>query len=151
MMTQKDFEELLADYESKRNINLAPEQFHTLLTFFPALLVVAADGVIDEEEWVYVKYISRSMAETFIEDYGSEYDLDELKTIFFQDLQYLTDHLDYWRDRFLAGLKFYMMSHDNIKNDVLETMYMFSEASEAGNDEEEVVIEQIKKILEIKD
>lgn len=151
MMTQKDFDELLADYEAKRNINLAPEQFHTLLTFFPALLVVAADGVIDDEEWVYVKYISRSMAETFMEDYGSEYELDELKTLFFQDLQYLTDHLEYWKDRFLAALKFYMLSHENIKSDILETMYMFSEASAAGTDEEERVIEQIKKILEIKE
>jgi len=121
------------------------------LTFFPSLLVIAADGVIEEEEWVYVRYISRSMAETFIDDFGDEIQVSDLKDLYYSDLQYLVDSLSQWEDKFLVALKEYLEDNPELKDDIVDIMYMFAEASDNDSIDEERVIQEVMERLDIEE
>ena len=142
---------LFDEYHKNCNTKLTQEQFTTLLTFFPSLLVIAADGVIEDEEWIYVKYISRSMAETFIDDFGEEINVGELKQMYYNDLEYLVGALGQWEDKFLVALKEYLVETPDLKEDIVDIMYMFAEASDNDSVDEERVIQEVKKRLDIED
>jgi len=83
MSTNTTVTDLFTEYQKNCHTKLTLEQFTTLLTFFPSLLVIAADGVIEEEEWIYVRYISRSMAETFIDDFDDNIEVSDLKKLYY--------------------------------------------------------------------
>jgi len=142
-------QELYKAYVQISHTALNEEQFYTLLSFFPSLLVVAADGIIDEEEQVYISYIAKSMAENFLEDHQNISDVDTLKNLFLKDLEKLAQSIPVWEEKFLDALKIYLKKHPEIKNDIIETMYLFSDASESSADLEEALIEKLKMRLEL--
>ncbi len=142
---------LFTEYQANCNTKLTQEQFTTLLTFFPSLLVIAADGVIEDEEWIYVKYISRSMAETFIDDFGGEINVAELKQLYYNDLEYLVSSLGQWEEKFLVVLKEYLQDAPDLKEDIVDIMYMFAEASDNDSVDEERVIQEVKRRLNIEE
>lgn len=142
---------LFEEYHTHCNTKLTQEQFTTLLTFFPSLLVIAADGVIEDEEWIYVKYISRSMAETFIDDFGHDVNVASLKKLYYNDLEYLVNSLQRWENPFLEALKDYLREAPELKEDIVDIMYMFAEASDNDSTDEERVIQGVKARLGIED
>ena len=146
MSTNTTVTDLFTEYQKNCHTKLTLEQFTTLLTFFPSLLVIAADGVIEEEEWIYVRYISRSMAETFIDDFDDNIEVSDLKKLY-----YLVDSLRKWENKFLVALKEYLEDNPELKDDIVDIMYMFAEASDNDSIQEEQVIQEVMERLNIEE
>jgi hypothetical protein len=135
------------DYQKVSQTKLNREQFITLLIFFPTLLVVSADENIDKEEWIFVEYIAKAMADTFREELP-DYDARmQLKEYFFSDLKFLTEHMQVWKEQFLQTLQKYLQELPDIADKVLDVLYLFADASEATSDDEERVINDIREKL----
>ena len=140
-------EELYQDYKKERNIQINKEQFIYVVNLFPALLVVLSDGLIDSDEWNIVKKLAKILGKEFAtEDLGMEKE-ENLTLIYRAEFKYLIKHREQWELRFIEALKSYFKENSSSKEFVLETMYLFANASEGISDEEDKVIEQLSKEL----
>ncbi|MDW7695794.1 hypothetical protein R9C00_24975 [Flammeovirgaceae bacterium SG7u.111] len=147
-MRSPEIDKLYDTYRRVKVCKVNNEQFGTLVLFFPALLVVACDGVVDDEEWVYVKYLSKFIADTF-KDQLSEEEIAALQESMFAELEFLTKYLSDWEQKFLKVLKEYLAHNSHVKEDVVDILHMFAEASEGESDEEEAKIEELTNYLEL--
>ncbi|PWJ39975.1 hypothetical protein [Sediminitomix flava] len=139
---------LYESYKKESSSKIELDNFYTLFTYFPCLLIVACDGVIDDEEWVYVKYLARFMADTH-RDEVSEDRYAELIDDFYNELVFLSDNLDEWEGKLIEGLRSYLEAHEYEKDDILDILTLFAEASDGVSDIEEVTIENLKTRLEL--
>ncbi|WP_448519330.1 hypothetical protein [Rhodoflexus sp.] len=137
------------DYQRASHTQLSREQFITLLTFFPTLLVVGADERIDNEEWIFVEHIAKAMADTFREEFPDDDARLQLKERFLADLKFLTAHMQVWKEPFLQTLQKYLQELPDIADQVLDVLYLFADASEAISEQEARVINDIRKQLGI--
>jgi len=144
----KSIASLFTEYQKVSSTPLTQEQFQTLVLFFPSLLVLASDGVIDQEEWVYVKYLAKFMSDTYKKDL-TDVELAALNQNYYKSLELLIDSLDTWEDRFLDALKLHLEEFPFKKETVTETLHLFAEASEGESDDEIKKIEEIAERLNI--
>jgi len=143
-------DELFEEYKKVSNSKLNSEQFSTLVMVFPALLVIASDGVIDQEEWIYVKYLSRFIAETYKKEI-SEQELAALNQTFYNELEFLIDNLEAWESRFVDSLDKYLEYFPEQKETVMEALHLFAEASDGESEEEIEKIEELSKKLHLEE
>jgi hypothetical protein len=136
-------------YQTASGTTLNREQFITLLTFFPTLLVVSADENIDDEEWIFVEHIAKAMADTFREELPDYEARMQLKDAFFNDLKFLTEHIQVWKEQFLQILKKYLQELPDIADKVLDVLYLFADASDNTSEDEERIIKYIREQLGI--
>jgi len=140
-------EELYQEYKQLRNIQINKEQFIYVVNLFPALLVVLSDGLIDSDEWNIVKKLAKILGKEFAtEDLGMEKE-ENLTLIYRAEFKYLIKNREQWEVRFIEALKSYFKENASSKEFVLETMYLFANASEGISDEEDKVIAQLSKEL----
>ena len=148
-MSSVTINSLFAEYTEERNVKVNEEQFTSFTVFFPALLVIISDGIVDMEEWEYVKQLSRFIAKSFKEDEKATIDIEELAKAYRHEISYLIKHLRDWQDKFIGALQSYINEHPEVKSSVLETMELFAEASEGTSDEEEKLITDLKEKLNL--
>ncbi len=134
-------------YSEASECELTQEQFLTLLTFYPALLVVAADGEIDKEERVYVKHIARFMANSYGE--SRNYQESPLEVQFCKGLFFLYEQEYAWKTAFLQVLHDYLQEIPLLKENIAEVMLMFADSSEYISEDESEVIKYVATHLEI--
>jgi len=148
MQSHQKVESLYNAYLAAHQNTLTEEQFNSLLIFFPALLVVASDGVVDDEEWMYVKYLAKFMSDSFkYQGDVTESERKELEALFLENLKYLLESLDTWEEKFIDTLRDYLEDTPELKEDVLEILHLFAEASEGTSDEEQEVIDKLVQRL----
>lgn len=140
-------DDLYDEYSKERFLELNREQFVYLVNLFPALLVVFSDGIVDHEEWITVKRLAKILGDQFAsEDLGQEKE-ENLMLIYKGEFRYLLRHLDQWKDKFLDALREYFKINDSSKEFVMETMYLFANASEGISEEEDdTIIELTEKL-----
>ncbi len=143
--------DLYTKYKSRSNSQLSYEQFETFLIFFPSLLVILSDGVIDDEEWVYIRYLAKFMADTSKEEVPEESEREFLMNDYLDNLKYMIDHMERWEKSFIETLKRYIQEEEDIKDYVLDTLYLFAEASEGSSDSEEKRIRELRDELNLDD
>ncbi|ANQ47481.1 hypothetical protein KMW28_15830 [Flammeovirga yaeyamensis] len=146
MSANSAINQLYKEYTDANNIEITEEKFNTLLMYFPCLLIVASDGVVDDEEWVFVKYLSKFMSDAYKSDLTRS-ELENLQKLYFQELEYLVKTLDKWKDPFLDTLAIYLNENDIEKDDVLEILHLFADASDGVCEDEEEAIEEISDRL----
>ncbi len=139
---------LYESYVKASKSDMTKEEFDTLFLFFPSLLVIASDGVVDDEEWVYIKYLAKFMADTFKQEITAK-ERAQLEQDYFRELSYLLEHLEDWEPRFIDRLREYLEGQNDAKEDVLDVLYLFAEASEGQSEEEIKKIEELKLRLRI--
>ena len=139
---------LFEEYKKVSNSKLTSEQFSTLVMFFPALLVIASDGVIDQEEWIYVKYLSKFMSDTY-KDGLNEQELSHLNQAYYTELEFLIDGLEEWEGRFVEALGKYLAKFPSQKETIMETLHLFAEASDGESNEEVEKIEELTQKLKL--
>lgn len=149
-MLLKETDGLFAEYKEANRRALTKEQFDSMVMFFPSLLVVASDGVVDEEELIYVNYLGKFMADSLKDELTSE-QRDLLEEQYVKELGFLLDHLSEWEPKFVAALKAYLAQHAEAKEDLVDILYLFAEASDGLSEEEEEKIEELKQILDLQD
>ncbi|GAB4195787.1 MAG: hypothetical protein OHK0057_13160 [Thermoflexibacter sp.] len=134
-------------YTRESKCELSYEQFITLLTFYPALLVVAVDGEIDHEEGIYVKHIAKFMANSHVvNEYHQRIALEKQ---FYKSLMYLYEHESQWQAIFLQTLREYLREVPLLKENILEVMIMFADSSNGISEEEYDLIQSLANQLEI--
>jgi hypothetical protein len=142
--------ELFQEYAEKRNINITYEQFVSFVAFYPSLLIIASDELVDEEEWEYVYKLSESLVSLFVHKIQPE-TAEMLKTIFKNEYKYLLGSFEVWEGKFLIALKDHLKKNPHDKFEVVGAMYLFAEASNAIDDKEQQMIARLKKELELND
>ena len=146
----KTTSELYIEYKKVSDTQLTEVQFGTLTLFFPSLLVIASDGVIDQDEWVYVKYLAKFISDTYKKELN-DVELADLNQSYYKALEFLIDHLDTWEDRFLDTLKSHLAENPHQKATVEEVLHLFAEASEGESEEEAEKIEELTVRLALDD
>jgi tellurite resistance protein len=148
-MTAVKMDELYKEYVGQRNIKLNKEQFIYIVNLFPALLVVLSDGIVEDEEWGRVKKLAKILGQEFAsDDFGVEKE-ENLSLLYKAEFKYLLKNREEWEVKFLNALKDYFVENDTSKEFVLETMYLFAEASEGISAEENDTIQSLCKELDI--
>jgi hypothetical protein len=148
-MSNKEVIQLYENYQKHYATKLNQDEFVTLLTFFPAIQVLTADGEIDKEELVYVQHIAKSMAETYKDDLPNQYELIDLQHSYEDNLGYILQNMDKWSAKFTWGLKYYLKEMPEVKDIVFDVMYMFADASNDISKAEKEMIENLKIELEL--
>lgn len=148
-MNSSKITSLKKSYELERAHQLTEEQFGSLVLFFPSLLIIASDGEIDAEEWVYVNYLAKFIADTFKNEISAT-ERDELEAQYLNELTYLTHNLEKWEPPFLNTLQDYISFNEDVKGDVEDILYLFAEASDGKSEEEVIKIEELKERLNLK-
>ena len=113
--------------------------------FFPALVVVACDGDVDEDELVYLDYLAKAMSENCEETTERA----SLQNLYLIELTYLVDHLDVWEKPFLDTLHKYLDFNPLVKEDILDILYLFAEASAGASEEETTKIKDLRAELSL--
>jgi tellurite resistance protein len=139
--------DLYQDYTKERNLLLSPDQFASFLAFFPSLLVVSSDGFIDKEEWLYVKKLAKGLGNSFSEEELSAEEIENLTLIYKSEFRYLLKNLPLWEKRFLNTLREYLLVNDYAKQFVVDTLFLFADASDGISDSEQKKIKYIKESL----
>lgn len=138
---KKLHESFIQQAESKLN----EEQFLSLIIFFPAILVVAADGTIDHEEWFYLSRIIKAMADGFDDD--KTLNLKDLEAEYQSTMRFLVRELHTWEEVFIPFLQTYLQKNTSAKEDVSDVIYMVAEASEGVSKKEKKVIMMLNEKL----
>ena len=155
MMTKHpQIESLFQEYVTQTSSKLEFRFFPTLITYFPGLLIIAADGVVDEEEWYHVEQLVNFMTKTFENEIADEAAQEKLAKEFLANMQILVDSLKTWEEKFLnaLGILFEQMSEDDAEDTkelVYEIMEMFAESSDGISDEEQDKIDVISQRLKL--
>jgi hypothetical protein len=140
-------DELYLEYSKVRNIDINKEQFIYILNLFPALLVVLSDGMVDGEEWKTVKKLANILGKEFATtDLGMEKE-ENLTLIYKSEFKYLLKNREVWEKKFLETLKAYFTKNQSSKEFVLETMFLFANASNGISLEEDKMIDKLTSEL----
>jgi hypothetical protein len=140
--------DLYKSYCSKRKIIFTLEEFIPLVVFFPAFMVVISDGILDQEEWEYLKQLSRFMAKSYKEAETKE-DIKKYTSSYLREIGYLLRNLPVLQEDFLLALKSYVLEKPEVKASIVDTIQLFAEASEGTSKIEAKMIDYINNLLEL--
>ncbi len=141
--------ELYVRFKAETATQLPENQFSTFVIFFPALLVVMADGEIDDDEWFYVENLAEFMARAHYEDSPNE-DLRGSHTqVFLKEIEKIIPLLNHWESPFLDTLAAVLFDNPEYKEDIVELLEVFADSSEGTSDTEKERIEFIANRLEL--
>ncbi len=139
-------EQLLDEYKKVRNIDLSLEQFTYILNLYPSLIVCMCDGVLDKEEWDGVLRTAKGLTLEYTSSREPE-EAEKLEQSFRTEFRYLLDNIDKWQKKFLNALKNHIAGNKLDKEFVLESMYLFANASDGISAIEQETIEQLSQRL----
>lgn len=137
-MAKSKMDNLYTEYMQVRFLDINKEQFIYIAHLLPSCLIVMSDGLLDQEEWVTLKRLSKILGSEFAtDDLGTEEKEENLMLIYKAEIRYLIKHKDIWQDKFIAALKEYFIEQPSSKEFVKETMELFV-SSDQNPDEREL-------------
>ena len=145
--TRVTLEALYEEYTLARRIELTRDQFTTLATFFPALLIISTDGRVDEEEWDYVENLTNNFCDTFGKHGLSQQEIIDLKKLLVREVRYLQGNFDTWERKFTKALKTHLAQHLDSRASVLDSIHRSAALSEGVTDKESIMVEYLLKEL----
>jgi hypothetical protein len=105
--------------------------------------VVLSDGIVDGDEWKTVKKLATILGKEFATtDLGMEKE-ENLTLIYKSEFKYLLKNRELWERKFLDTLKAYFTKNQSSKEFVLETMFLFANASDGISIEEDRMIDTL--------
>lgn len=134
--------DLLNEYGKSRNLQLNEDEFSSLVTLYPAVLVATADHVFDNEE---KEYIADVVASSSLELYDNEEQAEKLAGILFNELLFLSQTDNQWQEKFLSVLAEELGSED--KDELKQILLETAEVSKGISSEEKDEINRIMKII----
>ncbi len=137
-MAKSKMDELYTEYMQVRFLDINKEQFIYIAHLLPSCLIVMSDGLLDQEEWVTLKRLSKILGSEFAtDDLGTDEKEENLMLIYKAEIRYLIKHKDIWQKKFIAALREYFNTQPSSKDFVKETMELFV-ASDQNPDEREL-------------
>lgn len=136
-MAKSKMDNLYTEYMQVRFLDINKEQFIYIAHLLPSCLIVMSDGLLDQEEWVTLKRLSKILGDEFAtEDLGEEEKEENLMLIYKAEIRYLIKHREQWEEKFIAALKEYMAQESSSKEFVKETMDLFVSPDQNPGDKE---------------
>ncbi|MEM9337514.1 MAG: hypothetical protein AAGA66_02215 [Bacteroidota bacterium] len=139
-------ESLFEEYLKTRKSGLTLDQFIYILKIYPALLICMSDGKLDREEWNGILSISKGLALLYLEQMPHA-SADKIEQLFKMEFRYLLENIDKWELKFLNTLKSYLNDHTDEKEFVSEAMYLFANAADGIDHEEQKAIDKLSARL----
>ena len=136
---------LFEEYLKIRRIDISIDHFIYLINLYPSLLVCMSDGVLDKKEWDGVLRIADGLAEA----YAVPEEKEQMAQLFRTEFHYLLENIERWKKKFLNALKSRLEEHTEDKEFVMESMYLFANASEGISDIEQSTIEELSERLSL--
>jgi|GEM_PF-1439112 len=144
-----EIEKLYEDYSYKRGLNISLDQFMLFAEFFPAVLVILSDGIVDDQERIYLDRLNTNLANIFEEDGLSKEYLYQLKKTFDEEFDYLMTHLKEWKDVYLDALSEHLAQNPESKEIILDTLYLFASKSQDVDESENQMIQFLTQKLNL--
>jgi len=125
-MATTKMDSLYDEYMKARFLDISKEQFIYVAHLLPSCLIVMSDGLLDNEEWLTLKRLSKILGDEFAtDDLGTDEKEENLMLIYKAEIRYLIKNKDKWEDKFIDALKEYMEEQESSKEFVQETMELF--------------------------
>jgi hypothetical protein len=144
-----EIEKLYEDYSYKRGLNISLDQFMLFAEFFPAVLVILSDGIVDDQERIYLDRLNTNLANIFEEDGLSKEYIYKLKKTFDEEFDYLMTHLKEWKDTYLDALSEHLTHNPESKEIILDTLYLFASKSQDVDESENQMIQFLTQKLNL--
>lgn len=142
---------LYQDYINNSGKFIEEPYFESVMLFFPAISIVACDGVIDEEEWFNLDNLTDFMSRSHKDRFKNSDQQCPLKDVFTEHVNYLAVNIKDWEDKFLDCLEEYLKSESQFKETIYEIIETFAELSEGISEVEALKIDALNKKLALLD
>lgn len=110
-----------------------------------------SDGLLDHEEWVTLKQLSKILGEEFAsEDLGHVEKEENLMLIYKGEIRYLLKNREQWEDKFIHALREYLKLSSNSRAFVKETMDLFASPEQKPKEEELEAYNDLTERLQLK-
>ncbi len=139
---------LLAEYNHERPVTFNIDQFSYILNLFPSLIVCMCDGVLDPEEWEAVEQTTKGLIDEFGQSL-SEVEKDLMSQNLLEEFKFLIQNQDKWKEKFLGALRFWLLTHEEDKEFVLESMYLFANIADGISEVEQKTIDELSRQLNL--
>lgn len=149
-MAKSKMDDLYTEYTQVRFLDINKEQFIYIAHLLPSCLIVMSDGLLDREEWVTLKRLSKILGDEFAtEDLGTEEKEENLMLIYKAEIRYLLKNREQWEDKFLAALRDYLPQNNGSKEFLNETMELFASREQGAGDTELNTYNRLRKELNL--
>ncbi len=143
--------DLHEEYTEARKLKLSLEQFSAFITYYPALLVAATDGVVDEKEWSLLRGLADHIVADTLPPTADKDEIKDYKLLFFNEFHYLSENLDRWDRKFMKTLQQLLASRPELIETVSVVLYLLADVSKGICEKENTMIEYLRSELKIAD
>ncbi|MGK7390588.1 MAG: hypothetical protein ACNS60_09555 [Candidatus Cyclobacteriaceae bacterium M2_1C_046] len=150
-MPNPEIDKLYQEYTNARFLDINKEQFIYLMHLLPGCLIVMSDGLLDREEWVTLKQLSKILGDEFAsEDLGDKEKEENLMLIYKGEMRYLLKNREQWEDKFINALQDYLKLSASSRDFVKETMDLFASPEQKPKEEEKEAYISLMDRLQLK-
>ncbi len=147
-MSNSKIDVLYKEYTQIRFLDINKEQFIYITHLLPSCLLVMSDGLLDNEEWVTLKQLSKILGDEFAaENMGTDEKEENLMLIYKAEIRYLLKHREMWENKFIAALKEYLANNPSSVDFLNETLDLFAGPDAHPDEDAQELYESLKKEL----
>ena len=150
-MAQSNLDQLYKEYTQARFLDISKEQFIYLMHLLPSCLIVMSDGLLDREEWITLKRLTKILGDEFAtEDLGEVEKEENLMLIYKGEIRYLLKNREQWEEKFIAALRDYLKINASSREFVKETIELFAAPEQNPKEEELEMYLELTNRLQLK-
>lgn len=147
-MSDSKMDRLYKEYTEVRVLEINKEQFIYITHLLPSCTLVMSDGLLDKEEWITLKQLSKILGDEFAsDDLGTEEKEENLMLIYKAEIRYLLKNREKWEGKFISALKEYLQDKPASKDFLNETLDLFAGPDADPTAEEKREYEKLKSNL----
>ena len=147
-MSLSKIDSLYKEYTQIRFLDVNKEQFIYIAHLLPSCILVMSDGLLDSEEWLTLKQLSKILGDEFAsDDLGTDEKEENLMLIYKAEIRYLLKHREIWEQKFLGALKEYLPTNPSSIDFLNETLDLFAGPDADPEPNEKANYEKLKKEL----
>ena len=147
-MSDSKMDRLYKEYTEVRVLEINKEQFIYITHLLPSCTLVMSDGLLDKEEWITLKQLSKILGDEFAsDDLGTEEKEENLMLIYKAEIRYLLKNREKWEVKFISALKEYLQDKPASKDFLNETLDLFAGPDADPTAEEKREYEKLKSNL----
>jgi hypothetical protein len=150
MALQEKFKAIYEKYSKERHLEFDENVFSSIITTFPSLLVASADAKVDNNEKLLLVSISKSLANSFVDNQTEDSVIELLSYQYYAEFDYLIKNIDKWKHSFIDVLTDYLIEFPDNKQLINEMIIDVANASDGICEAELNVIKEIELTLNLK-
>lgn len=149
-MAKAKIDNLYTEYTQVRFLDITKEQFIYITHLLPSCLIVMSDGLLDKEEWITLKRLSKILGDEFAaNNLGQEDKEENLMLIYQGEIRYLIKNRERWENKFLEALCEYLEGKESSKAFIGETLDLFTSPEQHPEQVELDTCARIRRVLRV--